>query len=419
MKPRMAKRLRWTAAALPVCAVLLSCQFLGPAPVQTMPTAAPAQTQAEPTRQATFVPLKPPSATSSPAAATEASAPAGAGPLAIANSYPFDLVNGVLGYSMTASPGKVWVGTSTATVLMIDAATGKVIRTVTLQSGGGLGDYVTQMGFDGHYVVAFEMAMDTAQTPQTQVYAIDAETGEVAQHWNLESTDWTLQGSDFEAEAFGVSPGRIWVDGRVIDTATWNITRNVQMPAYTRFAYNGNGWMWMTGDTGGSCDDLIFAKVDEPTTQVCEPDLAFVPNNSRTGGEVIPAVSTMALAGDTMWMLGAQPRGGNGAYTIVAYPADMDQLMQSDKPLAIVPLMDASSSDIHMAYGGKSLWLAWESGDKRGWLYRLNPHTGETLESLDLVGESGRAKGEVSLEVATEGDSLWVLTLYRLIRIKL
>ncbi len=420
MNPRMTKRLRWTATLPLLAAVVLSCSILVPParPIQTMPTSAPTNRPIEPTKQATFLPLDGTSATEAASTPTAVAPPLTAR-LSIDDSYPFDLVNGVLGYSMTASPGKVWVGTGTGTVLMIDAGTGKVTRSIQLQTGGGLGNFVTQMGFDGQYVVAFEMVMDSGETPQTQVYAIDSSTGEIAHHWDLRSSEWTQQESDFEAEAFGISPGKIWVDGRVIDTRTFNITQDVPMPAYTRFGYDGSGWMWMTGDTGGSCDDLVFANVDDPSDQVCEADLRFVPDTGPRGGEVVPSLSTMTLAGDTMWMLAGQPSGGNGAYTIVGYPADMEQLMKQVGPQAIVPLMDASSSDIRMVYAGKSLWLAWESGDKRGWLYRLNPRTGATLDSLDLVEDPGREKGEVALDLATEGENLWVLTLYRLIRIRL
>ncbi len=418
MNPRMTNRLRWTAMLL-LSAVVLSCSFLAPSQqIQTMPTSVPSRLPAEPTKQATFIPLVEASPTEAAATPTEPPTQI-AGGLAIEDSYPFDLANGILGYSLTATQGKVWVGTGTGTVLLADASTGKVMRTIALQTGGGLGSFVTQLGFDGQYVVAFEMVMDNGQTPQTQVYAIDSSTGDIARHWDLHSSDWTQQASDFEAEAFGVSPRKIWVDGRVIDTQTFRVTQDVPMPAYTRFGYNGSGWMWMTGDTGGSCDDLVFANVDDPTDQVCESELAFVPNSGSRGGEVVPSLSTMTLAGDTMWMLAGQPSGGSGSYTIVAYPAGMDQLMKSHAPQAVVPLMDASSSDIRMVYAGKSLWLAWESGDKRGWLYRLNPRTGATLDSLDLVGDAGRDKGEVALDIATEGDNLWVLTLYRLIRIRL
>ncbi len=418
MNPRTTIRLRWTAV-LVLSAVLLSCSFLFPSQqIQTMPTSAPSRLVAQPTLQATFIPLEEASPTEAAATPAEAAAPI-AGGLAIEDSYPFDLANGILGYSLTASPGKVWVGTGAGSVLMIDAATGEVTRTIALQGGGGLGNFVTQMGFDGQYIVAFEMVMDNGQAPQTQVYAIDSSTGDITRHWDLHSSGWTQRESDFEAEAFGVSPGRIWVDGRVIDTQTFNVVQDVPMPAYTRFGYSGTGWMWMTGDTGGGCDDLVFARVDDPTDQVCDTELPFVPNVGPRGGEVVPSISTMTLAGDTMWMLAAQPEGGNGAYTIVAYPAHMDELKQSDAPLAIVPLMDASSSDIRMVYAGKSLWLAWETGDKRGWLYRLNPRTGATLDSLDLVQDSGREKGEVALDIATEGENLWVLTLYRLVRIRL
>ncbi len=405
MNLRTTMRLRRQAVLLLMSAMLLSCNFLFGQ--QTEPASAPQPTQHQ---------EKP--TTASTTAATDA-ALATAGPLAVSDSYPFEVTKGVLGYSLAASPGKVWVGTGRGTVEMVDGRTRAIPRSIPLQTGGALGNFVTQMAFDGKYVVAFELIANQGEQPGSHVFAIDAETGEVARHWDLQSSEWTTQESDFAAEAFGVSPRKIWVDGRVIDTQTFEVTQDVEMPPYTRFAYNGSGWMWMTGDTGGACDDLVFAKVDDPTEQMCEGEWPFLPDAGTTGGEVTPVLSTMTLAGDTMWMLGGEPAGENQPFTINAYPADMDALMKQTKPLATVPLMAADSSDIRMVYAGNYLWLTWETGERRGWLYKLDPHTGQTIQSLDLVGDEGRSKGEVSIDIATEGNNLWVLTLFRLIRIKL
>ena len=111
-------------------------------------------------------------------------------------------------------------------------------------------------------------------------------------------------------------------------------------------------------------------------------------------------------------------KGGGQPLTITAYPADMDQLMRETKPLAKVTLMD-ESHQIKILYAGNYLWLLWMSGDKRGVLYQLDPQTGATINSLDLVGDQGRSKGDIPRDMATEGKNLWIVTIFQLLRIKL
>jgi hypothetical protein len=87
-------------------------------------------------------------------------------------------------------------------------------------------------------------------------------------------------------------------------------------------------------------------------------------------------------------------------------------------PLASVPLLD-SYQKIKMLYAGGYLWLVYTHGEKPGILCQLDPITGETISSLDLIGDQGRSKGDVPVDMATESDNLWILTIRQLIRIKL
>ena len=121
-----------------------------------------------------------------------------------------------------------------------------------------------------------------------------------------------------------------------------------------------------------------------------------------------------------MWIAGswsAESLTDNPEYTLDAYPADMDQAMQETGPRASVPLLD-SDSNVMMLYAGDYLWLVY-TGDKAGWLYQLDAKTGETINSLDLVGDEGRAISDIPQDLATEGNNLWILTSRQLLRIKL
>jgi hypothetical protein len=72
-----------------------------------------------------------------------------------------------------------------------------------------------------------------------------------------------------------------------------------------------------------------------------------------------------------------------------------------------------------MLFAGNYLWVVYTHGAKAGFLYQLDAQTGETIDSLDLVGEAGRSVSDVPQDMATEGDNLWVLTSRQLLRIKL
>jgi len=248
------------------------------------------------------------------------------------------------------------VGTGKGTIEEVDSQSGAFEQSISLDTSGSLGSFVTTLAFDGQYIAALEQLIDEKGAGHPHVFAVDSGSGKVVRQWDLEASDWSKEPSLFAPEDLGVSPGKIWVDNHVIDTQTFEVKKGISMPGMTRFAYNGSGWMWITGDTGGSCDDLIFIKTDDPDEVVCQPHLPFMiePN------DVYPDVSTMTLAGDRMWMVSSGSSGGQNL-TITAYPADMDQLMKETKPLVIVPLMDSSHS-VRILFAGNSLWVLWTSG---------------------------------------------------------
>ena len=51
--------------------------------------------------------------------------------------------------------------------------------------------------------------------------------------------------------------------------------------------------------------------------------------------------------------------------------------------------------------------------------YQLDPQIGATIKSLDLIGDQGRAKGDIQKDIATECDNLWIVTTFQLLRVKL
>lgn len=246
--------------------------------------------------------------------------------------------------------------------------------------------------------------------------AIDTGTGTVVQQWDLNSPDW-LQNEErmFSPEDFGISPGKIWIDNHVIDASSFEVTPDVYMPGMTLFAYNGSGWMWMTGDTGEG-DGLVFADASDPSKGRYQNRWPFLVHQADGSSGVGPA-DPLVLAGDRIW-IGRGISGVNPTYSLEAYTADVDRLMGDKGPLAGVPLLDSYQS-IKLLYAGGYLWVVYTGGDQAGLLCQLDPQTGETINSLDLVGDAGRSISDIPQSIAAESDNLWVLTTRQLLRIKL
>jgi hypothetical protein len=387
-----------------------------------MPTDMPAN-QAGTTATATGSPASQTGATATP---TSGSAAIGSGPLAVSDYYPLQVAKGMIGSSLAASLGKIWVGTGRGTIEKVDSQSGAFEQSISLVStkidleslsSGGIVAAVIKMGFGGQYIAATMIVSDQIP-PHRYLFVVDSGSGAVVHQWDLQSAEWSKEESTTFPDDFGVSPGKIWLDGHVIDTQPFEVKKDISMPGMARFAYNGNGWMWITGDTGGSCDDLVFINTADPTKDICQNPLPFMNNSGDKVGSVSVGSSIMVLAGEKMWMAGRGGGDGGQNMTIVAYPADMDQLMKETQPPTPVRLMN-NGSNFGLLYAGNYLWLLWKGSDERGFLYMLDPQTGATINSLDLIGDQGRAHGNVPIDIATEGDNLWILTRFQLLRVKM
>ncbi|HSK88611.1 MAG TPA: hypothetical protein VK880_09655 [Anaerolineales bacterium] len=336
--------------------------------------------------------------------------------LAIRDRYPFFQTKVTIAQSLTARAGQLWIGTVSGTIEEIDPQTGIFGKSISLAPGdGGMLTVfpIQKMVFEGKYLWVHAGFFEGSNFPPG-LFAIDPETGEIVREWDLNSPEW-MQGYERGGEAldfgFGVSPGKIWIDGHIVDTETFEVMQ-VSMPTImTLYAYDGREWMWITAEIGGSCNDLILINVNDPTTGWCEDDWPFFTNAANGDG----LGNLMVLAGDKIWMADT---GDDGSYVLEAYPADIEQAMETTGPSLSAPSPDSESS-IKLFVAGDSLWVLDTIGDKMGYLFRVDLQTGETIDSLDLVGDEGRALGDLPVDIAAEGDNLWVLTTRQLLRIKL
>jgi hypothetical protein len=404
-----------------ICTFLTGCGSATTTPIPTDVTLEPIGTEkpASISPVATFTPIPVSTATT------------GAYTLKVSDSYPFfpptrDTGKFILGSSLAASPGKVWIGSGYGTIEELDSQSGEFVRSIPIAlaipgstrtvAGIEMTIFPTlKMAFVGSYLWGWgDQVMNGRAHPY--LYAIDPDSGAIAQLWDMDSIEWT-NGVErmFPPEDFGTSPGKIWIDDHVVDAQTFNVTPDIYMPGMTQFAFNGMDWMWMTGDTGHG-DGLIFVNTNDPTQGRYQTRWPFLVHQANGASGVGPG-NPLALAGDRIW-IGRGISGVNPTYSLEAYTADIDQLMNETGPLARVPLMD-SYQKIKMLYAGKYLWLIYTLGDKPGILCQLDPQTGVTLTTLDLIGDEGRSIGDVPVDLATEGGNLWILTVRQLLRIKL
>ena len=405
----------------------LACSLLSaPAGSATSPAAAPNQ----PTGGALKAPSQTPEpSTATRAAAGEAAATAkpseGSGSPTISDSYRLDVAKGMLGFSLTAGAGKVWIGTGRGAIEEVDSQTGAFRQSILLTPGAANATNmypILKLGFDGQYVWALANPMENNEV-HAHLFAVDSGSGVVAHQWDLTSPEWKKgmkpdgQAARYFVEDLGISPGRVWVDNHVIDTRTFEAT-HVGMVGAPHFAYNGQGWMWMTGNGPEHCDGLDFFETDNPSQDHYQCRYPFL-NHASEGYSNVGGDSPIVLAGDRVW-IGGGWSGTNPTYTLEAYPADMDQLLQQTKPLVSVPL--PGSQRAKMVFARNSLWLLWTGGENMGFLHQLDPQTGATINKVRVAMDKAPGDFVADLapaDIATEGGNLWILMRFHLLRIKL
>jgi hypothetical protein len=422
--------LRRSATVLLVWMLLLACSLF-PFGVRSSETATNqpagagtlASGQVLETTAPTGVPAGQTAATATPT--SEATATTGPYTLEISDSYPLFKTKAVYGYRLTASPGKVWIGNPSGGIIEVDSQSGAFGQSIVLQGGesGTAILTVEKLAFEGKYLWALAATVfeaDENGNRHSYLFAIDSGSLTVAHQWDMNTPEWTRTRSECYSaiEDFGVSPGKIWIDGHIIDTQTFEVTPNIYMICILpSFAYNGIDWMWLTGDNGGDCQDLALVNTGDPSTVWCPSNWPFLVGHQEAGGTFPTGPgSSMVLAGDRMWIAGNLLNAPTGI--LEAYWADMDKAMQETGPLASAHLID-SASVIRMLYAGNTLWVVYTNWDKAGFLYQLDPQTGATINSLDLVGDQGRSISDYPMDIASEGDNLWVVTARQLLRIKL
>ncbi len=435
MNPPLKIHLPESAILLLVCFSLLACNLSSlPANSSGTPLGAPDQPAAvaaqtlvqsqgeatltnEPVSQAsapTGVPVALPGNTATPPAGSS-----GSGSLAISNTYK--LPPAILGSLLAAGPGKVWLGSAFGNIEEFDWQTGAFGKSILLplsKMAVNNTNVLYKIGFDGQNLWA--LGGGSSGSGAASLFFIDPTSGTIIHQWDLTSADWQKNFNGFFTDDnFEFSPGKIWLQSHVIDTQTFEVTYvSSGFPTDEYYAYNGNGWMWMTGSYAEDCDQLIMINTDDPSKVYAPCHMPFLNRmtGANSGLSTESTGSLVTFAGDRMWLVGQYMNAPNHIFE--AYSTDMNQLMKETKPLVIVPWTDVTT-EMKMLYAGNYLWVLTTHGDHQGLLYQLDPQTGVTLNTLDVIGvQKGNGLAEVK-DMATDGKYLWIREMDYLVQVPL
>ena len=212
------------------------------------------------------------------------------------------------------------------------------------------------------------------------------------------------------------------MQAHVIDTQTFEAKYVRGFPTNEFYADDEKGWMWMTGSTAEDCDDLFIINTDDPSKVYFPCHYPFLNRMTGKNNQSTTEVegSLVTFAGDRMWITGSSIHSLGQAENndLEAYSADMDKLFKETKPLVVVPWAD-DITEMKMLFAGNFLWVLTTHGDKRGYLYQLDPQTGATLISLDVTGNQSHNGFNDVEDMATDGEYLWIREMGFLVQIKL
>jgi hypothetical protein len=323
-------------------------------------------------------------------------------------SYPGSLTG--LGGILGISPGRVWVagiysGASPQAVENIpgiqewDADSGKFLRAIPLPEIIRFWD----IKYDGQYLWVLASKKEAAYADI--LYVLGLSDGQVVKEWDK----FTKDDYGWRPTQLGLSPGKIWVANKVIDTPSLQeeAIEWYGLPADAYFAYDGQKWMWITGSWCEGCNhDLWLLDADDPM-KVKDKEGSGAPHSGTIGQPIV-------LANGKIWLGGIKDiKTVNGLFTGTPY-LEAYNLDQTDRPSLSVEITRELAKDTLviqlLVADNHVVWLGNQFGSTT--LYYHDQNDGKLLGSLYL-DTAGIA------DMAFDGTNLWVLDADNLVRIAL
>ena len=350
--------------------------------------------------------------------ATRPSQPVVANAYNITN-YPMDNGSALQG-ALAVSPGRVWVsgdylGTAAGADPLVSetnpftgvgiqewqADSGKILRTIALPQMRHIAD----IKFDGAnlWVLAAKASPLTQPLCIDTVYELSLPDVQVVKTFTLNSKA-DCSGSRQPAQ-LGVSPGKIWADDEIIDTQSYQIQqmgsypKADDLPENAHFAYDGQQWMWATGQNCGECSrDLWLFNTTGPAK--LKDEFGSGAKNVTYDDQAIIAVN------GKIWL-------GGKHYPAGSEWLEVYDITKMDGPILSVDISKEVSGGGDflnlLAADNQVVWLSSTDSDSK-LVYYHDQKTGKSLGSLklDTLGIAG---------LAFDGKNLWILDSNQLLRL--
>ena len=312
-------------------------------------------------------------------------------------TYPGDWANGVYGGTegvMLVLPGQVWTASDFVGIQQWDPQTGKLVKTIPDTVENDFAD----IKYDGKQVWAYALVLKQASANSRYtgaLYVIDPVQGELVKKIEIPNHADDKDDDAIDFTQIGISPGKVWVKDRLIDVQTFEptITKANFMIGNLHFAYDGQGQMWIQGDTCFECPHSIWKYDVQDPAKITYTGLTAYPD--------LTTHENLIMAGGKMWATAIYQKSleqnTDDNWELLAY-----DLKNSDKPAIKTDI----SKEMTGRYGGEILaadnhviWLA--PNDNNGEVYYYDQTNGQLLGSLHV--------GALITTMQFDGQYLWVM----------
>jgi len=272
-----------------------------------------------------------------------------------------------------ALPELVWTASYLGGLQAWDSQTGELKKSIS--SIKAIDYYDIQTEGSHLWVLASVKAGDSADT----LFVLGLPSGKLIKKFTLASPREKDSTYNLIPTRIGLSPARVWVDDMTIDTTTLKETHYKDgLPSEARFAYDGQGWMWMNGGWCSGCghDDWIV-NANDPTQWKDDQHSGML--------NVSSLEQPLLLANGKIWFVQTEGPSFTKKYLVAYDPHKADQpvvhveVNSKDKPFA--SLMAADHQELWIDSGKMLLYYSLADGNYLGSL-----PIGEDIKSIGFDG---------------------------------
>ena len=304
-------------------------------------------------------------------------------------TYPGDMMSGHMGGVpgvLLVLPGQLWTAVYPGGIQEWNPQDGRLLNSISADYETG---NFTDIQYDGKQIWVSQYIPLSATESSKVLYVIDPSQAHLIKKISIKYGE-----SDENAESFGVSPGKVWLEHQWINTDSFQINdASHYFGCDEHYGYDGQGLMWVTGEADPTYDcmqDLYVWSAANPAGQPLPSDT----QGSYDG-------SPLVLANGKMWMMAKNTvktsSGWSHPWLLTAY-----NLNDPKKPAIQVDIsqyMPELNGNLLMAADNKVIWIASDTIKGNIDYYELDD--GHHMGSLQV--------GQLIYGMGFDGSSLWVL----------